>query len=88
MKKITLRPCDCKDSVDACSLQEQGIRHNDQGITVIPRYVELQMGHTTVSIGMDRFKMFAEWYLEPQEVRKSYFISKRKTIKNNDTSIK
>lgn len=65
----TLRPCDCKDSVDTSKLEEQGIGHNDESITVLPNYVELKMGHTTVKIGMKRFKMFAEWYLEPQEIK-------------------
>jgi len=58
-----LRPCDCKDSVDTSQLEEQGIGHNDESIMVCPNYVLLTMGHTTVKIGMARFKMFAEWYL-------------------------
>lgn len=66
----TLRPCDCKDSIDTSSLEEQGIGHNDESIVVIPNYVLLTMGHTTVKIGMKRFKMFAEWYLEPQKISK------------------
>lgn len=62
-----LRPCDCKDAVDASKLQEQGISHNDEGIKVLPNYVLLTMGHTEIKISMSRFKMFAEWYLNPQE---------------------
>lgn len=66
--KNKLRPCDCKDSVDTSRLEEQGIGANDESIQVIPNYVLLTMGHTTVKISMARFKMFAEWYLEPQEI--------------------
>lgn len=64
MKK--LRPCDCKDGADAIKLNEKGIGHNDQSITVAPNVVILIMGHTTIRIPMSRFKMFAEWYLEEQ----------------------
>lgn len=64
-----LRPCDCKDAVDTSKLEEQGIGHNDESITVIPNYVLLKMGHTEIKISMKRFKMFAEWYLTEQDVR-------------------
>jgi hypothetical protein len=64
-----LRPCDCKDAVDTSKLEEQGIGHNDESITVIPNYVLLKMGHTEIKISMKRFKMFAEWYLSEQDVR-------------------
>ena len=64
-----LRPCDCKDAVDALRLEEQGIGHNDESVTVMPNYVLLKMGHTEIKIGMKRFKMFAEWYLSEQNVR-------------------
>jgi len=64
----TLRPCDCKDSVDTSKLQDQGISHNDEGVSVHPNYVLLRMGHTEIKISMSRFKMFAEWYLEPQPI--------------------
>ena len=64
-----LRPCDCKDAGDTNKLEEAGIHHNDEGITVIPNYVLLKMGHTEVKIGMNRFKMMAEWYLAEQEVK-------------------
>lgn len=67
--KRKLRPCDCKDAHDASMLETQGIKHNDEGISVMPNYVELTMGHTTIKIGMKRFKMFAEWYLEEQEIK-------------------
>jgi hypothetical protein len=62
-----MRPCDCQDAVDAAKLTEQGIKVNDQGIMVIPNYVELTMGHTTIKISMNRFKQFAEWYLADQD---------------------
>jgi hypothetical protein len=64
-----LRPCDCKDAVDTSKLEDQGIGHNDESITVIPNYVLLKMGHTEIKISMKRFKMFAEWYLSEQDVR-------------------
>jgi hypothetical protein len=64
-----LRPCDCKDAVDTSKLEEQGIGHNDESITVIPNYVLLKMRHTEIKISMKRFKMFAEWYLSEQDVR-------------------
>ena len=64
-----LRPCDCKDIVTAQRLETQGIGLNEDSIKVIPNYVELTMGHTTIKIGMDKFKMFAQWYLEPQQLK-------------------
>ena len=70
LKKGSLRPCDCKDQVTAMMLNEQGIKHNDQGISVQPNVVILTMGHTEIRIPMSRFKMFAEWYLEPQALEK------------------
>lgn len=65
---MKLRPCDCKDRATASLLNEQGIGHNDESISVHPNYVLLTMGHTQIKIGMSRFKMFAEWYLEEQDV--------------------
>jgi hypothetical protein len=52
-------------------LNEQGIAHNEQGIMIRPNYVILTMDHTTVKIPMTRFRMFAEWYLEEQEIDES-----------------
>lgn len=66
--KRKIRPADCKDMHTANLLNEQGIGHNDDSITIEPNVVVLKMGHTTMRIPMGRFKMFAEWYLEPQEV--------------------
>lgn len=65
-----LRPCDCKDMVDVFMLQEQCIGHNEDKIMIVPNYVLLTMGHTQIKIPMSRFKMFAEWYLKPQEKNK------------------
>lgn len=70
IKKETLRPCDCKDMASARLLNEQGIGHNDERIVIEPGVVVLTMGHTTIKIPMNRFKMFAEWYLEEQEINK------------------
>lgn len=63
-----LRPCDCKDTVTTNKLNEQGIGHNDQSILVEANSVILTMGHTTVKIPSSRFKMFAEWFMEEQEI--------------------
>jgi len=63
-----LKPCDCKDMVTARRLNEQGIGHNDEAIMLEPNVVILKMGHTEIRIPMQRFKMFAEWYLAEQEV--------------------
>ena len=68
--KTILRPCDCKDMATQRKLNEQGIRHNDQGIVIEPNLVILTMGHTTMKIPMTRFKMFAEWYLKEQTLIK------------------
>lgn len=66
--KQKLKPCDCKDIKTINKLKEQGIGHNDQSILVEPNVVVLTMGHTTVKISMERFKMFAKWYLEEQDI--------------------
>lgn len=65
----TLRPCDCVDQRTVEKLNEQGIGHNDESITVEPNSVVLRMGNTSIKIWMKRFKMFAEWYLEPQKIK-------------------
>lgn len=72
-----LRPCDCPDIYTASLLTEQGIGHNDNSITVEPNVVVLTMGYTTMRIPMNTFKMFAEWYLEPQIVNDG--LSKKRT---------
>lgn len=64
-----LKPCDCHDRAMAKKLNEQGISFNDESITVLPNYVLLKMGHTEIKISMKRFKQFAEWYLEEQEIK-------------------
>jgi len=67
-KTRTLRPCDCKDQAEAHLLQEQGIKHNDEGITINPNYVLIEVGSVTLKVSMQRFKQWAEWYLEPQDI--------------------
>jgi len=69
MKKEKLRPCDCIDEYTAQKLNEQGIGHNDQSITVTNGRVVLEMGHTTIKVGRRRFKQFAEWFLEEQTLK-------------------
>lgn len=70
MNPKKLRPCDCKDMATAKLLNEQAIAFNDDMISVEPNVVVLRMGHTVISIPMHRFKAFAEWYLEEQEIKK------------------
>jgi hypothetical protein len=65
----TLRPCDCEDRETARLLNEQGIGTDTETITVLPAYVELRLGPTTIKISQHRFKQFAEWYLKPQEIK-------------------
>ncbi len=65
-KKI--KPCDCKDMATASLLNEQGIGHNEDSITVEPNVVVIKMGHTSIRIPMQKFKLFAEWYLSEQDV--------------------
>lgn len=69
MEKIKLKPCDCHSFVKQSKLNEVGIGHNDQSIRLDSGRVVLEMGHTTVTIPGKRFKMFAEWYLEEQELK-------------------
>lgn len=64
----TLKPCDCKDMATAKLLNEQGIGHNEDSITIEPNVVVLKMGPTTIRIPMKKFKLFAEWYLTDQEL--------------------
>ena len=66
MKKLI--PCDCKDLLTANKLNEQGISQNGDSIVIEPSVIVLTMGHTTVKIPMSKFKLFAEWYLEDQEI--------------------
>ncbi len=69
MDNKMLKPCDCVSIEETMLLHEQGIAFNDEGITIIPNYVLLRMGHTEIKISMKRFKQFSEWYLEPQEIK-------------------
>ena len=62
-----MRPCDCKDQVDADSMDAQGIGINDWSMTVKPAVVEIGMRNlAVVQIPMSIMKKFAEWYLEDQ----------------------
>lgn len=70
-ERPSIKPCDCKDMEDAMSMQEQGIKWNEDGIVVEPNVVILTMGSTTIRIPMSRFKMFAEWYLQPQMIKRN-----------------
>lgn len=63
-----MRPCDCPDYATVQKLNEQGLRFNEWGIMVSPNSVIIENGTTTMRIPMRRFKAFAEWYLEDQEI--------------------
>lgn len=64
-----LRPADCIDQCQANMLHEQGIQFNEDSLVVSPNYVTLTIGNCSLKIGMSRFRKFAEWYLEPQEIK-------------------
>lgn len=68
MTKKKLKPCDCKDSESIEQLNESGIGFNEDSITLDRNCVILKMSHTQVRIPASRFKMFAEWYLDEQEI--------------------
>jgi hypothetical protein len=80
MKKKKLRPCDCQDEYTAQCLNEQGIGFNDQSIMLHPNSVILTLGNTTVKIGMQRFKQFAEWFLTEQDVESTGTFVKNKNL--------
>ena len=62
-----MRPCDCKDAVDAKNkLNEQGTFMSGNGIEIIPPSVYLTIGPVYLRIPMPQFKRLAEWYLEDQ----------------------
>lgn len=65
-----MKPCDCKDSVDVSKLDHSGIAFNEDSLVVEPNHVVLTMGPLRLQIGMERFKQFAEWYFEEQEIKK------------------
>jgi len=62
-----MRPCDCRDQVEANALNEQGIGINDWNLTVDPTVVKIRHHYGTLRIPMTIFKRFAEWYLEDQD---------------------
>lgn len=63
-----LKPCDCYSFAEEQKLNEIGIGHNDEMIRLDSGRVRLEMGNTTIIISRKRFKMFAEWYLEAQDI--------------------
>ena len=67
--KQKLKPCNCKDMATARKLKEQGISHNDNSIIINPSVVSMTIGRTTTEIPMNVFKIFAEWYLNEQEIK-------------------
>jgi len=63
-----MRPCDVESQHDIdTKLNESGIRHNDEGISIGGAgSVLLTIGPATLRISKRRFKMFAQWFLEDQ----------------------
>jgi len=62
-----VKPCDCKDMVDAANLPEQGLAINDTAISVRPCTVVIEHGPCTLVMSQIKFKALAEWYLADQE---------------------
>jgi hypothetical protein len=63
-----MRPCDCKDSLDAESMNEQGIAINEWSLLVAPATVEIEHRvYGKITLPMSIFTKFAKWYLEDQE---------------------
>jgi len=63
-----MKPCDCKDQVDARSMNEQGIAMNDWHLTVRPATVEIEHKHYgMIKVPMHVMKIFAKWYMEDQD---------------------
>lgn len=63
-----MKPCNCKSIEEAKQLNEQGIRFNNNSLTVIPNNVILKLENTIeIKINMKLFKRFAEWYLKEQK---------------------
>ena len=62
-----MKPCDCKDRQDSCSLNEQGIGINDWRLSIEPASVTIEHIHYgIIKMPMTIFTKFAEWYLEDQ----------------------
>lgn len=68
--KKTIRPCDCKDLSDRMMLPVAGSAINDNSVELYPNFVLLTIGPASIKIPMKHFKIFAEWYLEEQEIDK------------------
>ena len=65
-----MKPCDCQTVPEVRSLQEQGIKINDEDILILDSaQVQLTIGNCKLTINRRRFKQFAEWYLTEQEIR-------------------
>jgi hypothetical protein len=63
-----MKPCDCKDSQDAMSMETQGIGINDWSLNVKPATVVIEHQHYgKIKIPMIVFTKLAKWYLEDQE---------------------
>lgn len=63
-----MKPCNVNDNQDKKKLLEQGLGFNGDSITVLTNGVELKIGSCTIVTSKRRFKAFAEWYLEDQEL--------------------
>jgi len=62
-----MKPCDCRDIRDVEQLQEQGLRFNNESITIIPPNVILEIKpHVKVLFTQKMFTRFAAWYFQNQ----------------------
>lgn len=66
---VTIRPCDCTDEAKAEQLDHRGIKHNDQGISVEFGKVKIEIGTMTVTVPVNRFKQWSEWFLVEQIIK-------------------
>ena len=66
-----MKPCDCRSEEDTKKLDVQGIAQNDWSISISPNSVIVGNRYFgIVKIPMSIFKIFAEWYLEEQKLKR------------------
>jgi len=62
-----MKPCDCKDSQDTESMNEQGIAINEWSLLVEPARVEIEHKYYgKIRMPMGTFTKFAKWYMKDQ----------------------
>lgn len=64
-----MKPCDCKNKADKLKLREVGVKYSDYSMKLEGDYVVLKSDRydEKITVPMNRFKIFAEWYLEDQD---------------------